>query len=80
MKDSMHYSTYEDNVGSEPILHEPVAAYAAGSIAIPEDMAYARIENGVLQITSDIEEELAAVEHGETVPMDKFKTMFARWL
>lgn len=40
----------------------------------------ARIEGGVLQITPDIEEEIAASERGETVQMSEFKGMFAQWL
>ena len=34
----------------------------------------------VLQITPDIEEEIAEVERGETVSMSEFKSMFSRWL
>ena len=29
---------------------------------------------------TDIEEEIAAVERGETVSMSEFKNMFSRWL
>ncbi len=43
-------------------------------------MAYARIENGVLQVTPDIVEEIAEVDCGETVSLTEFKTMFAKWL
>ena len=38
------------------------------------------IIDGVLQITPDIEEEIAEVEQGQVVTMDEFKTMFAKWL
>ena len=41
---------------------------------------YAHIVDGVLQVTSDIEEEIAEVERGEVVSMAEFKTMFSRWL
>lgn len=38
------------------------------------------ILDGVLQVTPDIEEEIAEVERGEVVSLTEFKTMFARWL
>lgn len=37
-------------------------------------------ENNVLQVTPDIEDEITAVDRGETVSMDEFKTIFSRWL
>ncbi len=43
-------------------------------------MDYAGIVEGILQVTPDIEEEIAAADRGETVQMDEFKTMFAKWL
>lgn len=45
-----------------------------------DDMDYASVVEGILQITPDIEEEITAVERGETVSMDEFKTMFAQWI
>lgn len=48
--------------------------------ALPDDMPYANIVDGRLQITPDIEEEISEVERGETVSMSEFKTMFAKWL
>ncbi len=47
---------------------------------LPDDVDYASIVEGILQVTSDIEEEIAAADCGKTVSMDAFKTMFARWL
>ena len=44
------------------------------------EVPYAHIVDGVLQITPDIEEEIAEAERGETVSMTEFKTMFAKWL
>lgn len=38
------------------------------------------ILDGILQVTPDIEEDIAAVDRGETLSMSEFKTMFARWL
>ena len=55
-------------------------AYAYEEVALPDDMAYASIVDGVLQVTPDVEEEIAEVERGETVSMTDFKTMFAKWL
>jgi len=48
--------------------------------AMPDDMDYAHIVDGVLQISPDIEEEIAEVERGEVVSMSEFQTMFAKWL
>ena len=45
-----------------------------------EKLAYAHVVNGVLQVTPDLEEEIAEVERGEVVSMGEFKTMFSRWL
>ena len=50
------------------------------AFVLPEEMDYASIVEGILQVTPDLEEELAAVDRGETVSMDEFKTMFAQWL
>ena len=47
---------------------------------IPDDLDYAHIVDGKLQVTTDIEEEIAEVERGETVSLDEFKSMFSRWL
>ena len=44
------------------------------------DMNYAHIVDGVLQITPDLEQEIAEVERGEVVTMGEFKTMLAKWL
>lgn len=49
-------------------------------VAMPEDMDYAHVVDGVLQITPDLEEEIAEAERGEVVTMGEFKTMFAKWL
>ena len=59
---------------------EAAVAFAEPEIQdIPEGMAYANIVNDILQVTPDIEEEIAEVERGE-VSMGEFKTMFAKWL
>ena len=46
---------------------------------IPDDLDYAHVVDGKLQVTPDIEEEIAEVER-ETVSLDEFKSMFSRWL
>jgi hypothetical protein len=43
-------------------------------------MDYAHIVDGVLQVTPDIEEEIAEVDRGEVVSLGEFKNMFAKWL
>lgn len=67
----------QESVG---MVSEPVAAAEAVEIAMPDDLDYAHVVNSVLQVTPDIEEEIAEVERGETVSMSEFKTMFAKWL
>ena len=67
----------EESVG---MVSEPVAAAEAVEIAVPDDLDYAHVVDSVLQVTPDIEEEIAEVERGETVSMSEFKTMFAKWL
>ena len=44
------------------------------------DVAYAQIVDGVLQITPDLEEDIAAAERADTISLDEFKTQFARWI
>jgi len=82
MKECKPYPRFDEEDGSCVTAQEPVAdvAYAYEEVVLPDDMAYARIENGVLQVTPDIEEEIAEVDRGETVSMAEFKTMFAKWL
>ena len=36
--------------------------------------------NDVLQITSDLEEDIKDAEQGNVVSMNEFKSMFAKWL
>lgn len=80
MKKSKSYPVYEED-SSTQMVSEPVAAVAiAETMIVPNDIPYAHIENGTLQITSDIDEEFAEVDRGETVSMGEFKTMFAKWL
>lgn len=67
----------EESVG---MVSDPAARVEAVEIAVPDDLDYAHVVNSVLQITPDIEEEIAEVERGETVSMSEFKTMFEKWL
>ena len=80
MKESKPYPQIEED-GSCLTAQEPAVALAEPEVqAIPDDVDYAHIVNGILQVTPDIEEEIAAVDRGERVSMGEFKTMFARWL
>ena len=58
---------------------EPVAAYACEAQAIPDDVLHAQILDGVLQVTPDLEEDIAAAEREGTISLDEFKRQFARW-
>lgn len=80
MKEHKPYPYTTEEEPAIPTAQEPVAAYACEAAVMPDDVAYARIVDGVLQVTPDIEEEIAAVERGETVSLGEFKTMFAQWL
>ena len=89
MKESKPYPIIEEeddgayrSSGSCLTAQEPSAelAYAYEEPVIPNDVDYAHIVDGVLQVTPAIEEEIAEVERGEVVSMSEFKTMFARWL
>ena len=81
MKESKPYPRIDEEDGNMLTAGEPVAATAmATEYALPEDVDYANIVDGTLQVTSDIEDEIAEVERGEVVSMDEFKTMFAKWL
>ena len=82
MKESKPYPIIEEEDGSCLKAKEAAAcvAYAYEDTVLPDDMAYAHIVDGVLQVTPDIEKEIAEVERGETVSMTEFKTMFAKWL
>lgn len=60
---------------------DPAVAYATVvNSAMPDGLPYANIENGTLQVTQDIEAEIAEVDRGETVSMNEFNSMFAKWL
>ena len=88
MKESKPYPRFDEeddgeyqSSGSCMTAQEPAVALAEPDVqAVPDDVDYAHIINGMLQVTPDIEEEIAEVERGETVSMSEFKTMFARWL
>ena len=89
MKESKPYPQIEEEDGGEYqssgsclTAQEPAVALAEEPEVqvIPDDVDYAYIVNGILQVTPDIEEEIAAVDYGERVSMGEFKTMFARWL
>ncbi len=78
MEESKTYSHKTEEDGSTLTAHEPAVAYEEA--IIPNDVAYAHVMDGVLQVTPDLEEEIAEVERGEVVSMNEFKTMFSQWL
>lgn len=82
MKESKPYPITEKEDVSVMTAGEPAAdvAYAYEKSVIPDDVEYAHTVDGVLQVTPDIEQEIAEVERGEVVSMSEFKTMFSRWL
>ncbi|MBR1428099.1 MAG: hypothetical protein IJ582_03580 [Prevotella sp.] len=82
MKESKPYPILDEEDGGCLTAQESSVgmAYAYEAPAIPDDVDYAHIVDGVLQVTPDIEEEIAEVDRGEVVSMSEFKTMFARWL
>ena len=82
MKESKPYPIVEEEDSSRLTAQEHTtnAVYAYEEPVIPDDVAYAHIADGVLQVTPDMEEEIAEAESGEVVSMSEFKTIFARWL
>ncbi|MBR6121619.1 MAG: hypothetical protein IKQ05_04420 [Prevotella sp.] len=81
MKESKPYLHIEEENGSCLTAGEAAIALADTEVqTLPDDVDYAHVLNGMLQVTPDIEEEIAAADRGETVSMSEFKTMFARWL
>ena len=82
MRKSISYPILEEEDGRCLTAQEPAAdmAYAYEEPVIPDDVDYSPIVDGVLQVTSDIEREIAEVDRGEVVSMSEFKTMFAKWL
>ena len=80
MKENMKYPILDEEDGNVLTAQEPAVAYTAEAIALPEDTDFVCIKNDVLQVTPDIEEEIAAVDRGETVSLGEFKTMFSQWL
>lgn len=79
-RDPKTYPSEEETVNNSIVSESAMALEEQETLVLPEEMDYASIVEGILQVTPDIEEELAAVERGETVSMDEFKTMFAQWL
>lgn len=71
----------EEETSNLCITSEPVAALAEQeTFVLSDDVGYADVVEDILQMTPDIEEEIAAADRGKTVQMDEFKTMFAKWL
>lgn len=81
MKGSKVYPVTEESDSGQKVTELTAVAYNNYPTHAAPDMAdFAHVVNGVLQVTPDIEEEIAEVERGETVKMSEFQTMFAKWL
>ena len=82
MKEIKPYPYVEEENGSCLTAQEPAAnvAYAYDETFTPDDVEYANIVDGVLQVTPDIEDEIERVDRGEKVSMSEFKTVFSQWL
>ena len=74
------YPELNEEQGIDMCCEPALATAELAEPVLPSDMSYAHIVDGVLQITSDIEDEIAEVERGETVSLSEFNTMFAKWL
>lgn len=79
-KEPQPYPSDEKTDNNHIVSESAVALEEQETFVLPDDVDYASVVEGILQITPDIEEEIAAVERGETVTMDEFKTIFAQWL
>ena len=63
MKESKPYPRIEEEDGSCLKVSEAAVAFAESEVQeIPEDLDYANIIDGILQVTPDLEEEIAEVE------------------
>ena len=74
------YPSDEETANNNIVAESAVALKEQETFVLPDNVDYASIVEGILQVTPDIEEEIAAADRGETVSMDEFKTMFAQWL
>ena len=79
-KDPQPYSSEEESSKSSTLSESALALEEQETFVLPDDVDYASIVEGILQVTPDIEEEIAEVERGDVVSMTEFKTMFAKWL
>ena len=81
MNNDPHPYPSEEETGNTPIVRESATALEEQEVfVLPDDVDYASVVEGILQITPDIEEEIVAADRGETISMDEFKTMFAKWI
>lgn len=79
-REPYEYPSNEENGNSQMVSDSAAALEEQETFVLPDDMDYASVVEGILQVSPDIEEEIASVDRGETVSMDEFKTMFAQWL
>ena len=48
--------------------------------AMPDNICYDSVVDGVLQVSPEIEQEISEVEHGDVISLNEFKTIFAKWI
>jgi hypothetical protein len=79
-REPYEYPSDEENGNGQMVGESALALEEQETFVLPDDVDYASVVEGILQVSPDIEEEIASVDRGETVSMDEFKTMFAQWL
>ena len=79
-RDPKTYPTEEETGNNSIASESALAMEEQETYVLPDDVDYASVVEGILQVTPDIEEEITAADRGEIVSMDEFKTMFAQWL
>ena len=73
----------EESEDQRGMVCEPMASYAIPQpvdTVMPDDISYASVVDGVLQMTPDLEREIAESESGGFVSMQDFRQRFARWI
>jgi len=78
--DEKQYPHIEEEQNTDMCCEPAVAITESVEVAMPGGLPYAHIMDNVLQITPDIEEEIAEIDNGDIVTMSQFNTMFAKWL
>ena len=75
MEKNKRYPDFEEDESVGLACESALATAEVKEVVMPNDIPFAHIMDGVLQITPDIEEEIAEAERGNVVTMGEFKTM-----